>query len=111
GADTSNGFSDRTDEPVINPEVIREESGESEPYQEAASTKRREYVACDLEYIVGASSETIYFFTNRNIIRRQIQQILEVESPISKGLLCKKVLSAWYTSRMGGKLESYLDGI
>lgn len=111
GADMSNDVSDRADEPDFYPEVVREEPVESEPFQEAASTKRREYVGCDLEYVVGASSETIYHFTNRNIIKRQIQQILEVESPISKGLLCKKILSAWFTSRMGGKLESYLDDI
>ncbi len=44
-------------------------------------------------------------------IRQQIEQVLAVESPISRNLLCKRVLEAWGISRRGARIDRTFDGI
>lgn len=44
-------------------------------------------------------------------IRRQLEQVLEVEAPISRSLLCKRVLEAWGISRKGARIDRTFDGI
>lgn len=45
------------------------------------------------------------------LILSQIGQDLAAEAPISKNLLCKRVLNAWGIARMGARLERRLDEI
>lgn len=54
-------------------------------------------------------SEEFFYSGNRQIILNQIRQVIEEESPISRSLLCKRVLSAWGISRLGQRLDSYLE--
>lgn len=35
--------------------------------------------------------------------------VLEAEAPISRSLLCKRVLGAWGISRLGSRLDAYFD--
>ncbi len=58
-----------------------------------------------------ANSESIYYFENRAIILKQMQNIIAVEAPISKNLLFKKILKLWNTTRAGAKLNNYLTEI
>ncbi len=75
------------------------------------TSKQTPYSAFALTAASNANSETIYEFQNRNIIKQQIQSLLDTEAPISKSLLYKKVLQAWNTSRAGAKLDKHLEGI
>lgn len=75
------------------------------------ATKRNSYNTHILLPIFNANSETIYEFQNRNIIKQQIQSLVNTEAPISKSLLYKKVLQAWNTSRAGARLDKHLEGI
>ncbi len=45
----------------------------------------------------------------KTIILNQIKKVMETEAPISKSLLCKRVLAAWGISRLGQRLDSYLN--
>jgi hypothetical protein len=75
------------------------------------TSKQIPYDAFALTPAYNANSETIYEFQNRNIMKQQIQSIVDVEAPISKSLLYKKVLQAWNTSRAGSRLDKHLEGI
>ncbi len=75
------------------------------------TTKQQAYNVYNLIPVFNANSEVIYEFQNRNTIKQQIYQLIEIEAPISKNLLYKKVLQAWNTSRAGAKLDKYLEGI
>jgi hypothetical protein len=75
------------------------------------TSKQTPYTAFALTPASNANSETIYEFQNRNIIKQQIQSIVDAEAPISKSLLYKKVLQAWNTSRAGSRLDKHLEGI
>ena len=43
------------------------------------------------------------------IIKRQIETVLEVESPVCRDVLCKRVLEAWGISRMGARINRRFD--
>jgi superfamily I DNA and/or RNA helicase/very-short-patch-repair endonuclease len=73
--------------------------------------KQKPYMVTSLASVFFANSETIYEYQNRNIIKQQIQSLLDTEAPISKSLLYKRVLQAWNTSRAGGRLDKHLESI
>lgn len=75
------------------------------------TSKQKPYVAASLTSVSFANSETIFEFQNRNIIKQQIQSLLDKEAPISKNLLYKKVLQAWNISRVGARLDKHLEEI
>lgn len=75
------------------------------------ANKKQKYVATVLDLVPNANSETIYDFGNRNLLRSQIKQIVNTESPISKNLLYRRLLNVWNTSRVGAKLDRYLQEI
>jgi hypothetical protein len=77
----------------------------------SVASKQKPYDNCVLTSVSNANSETIFEFQNRNIIKQQIQSLVDTEAPISKSLLYKKVLQAWNTSRAGARLDKHLEGI
>ncbi len=87
------------------------------PLQQAAATVQinhstkaeNPYEACKLDLVLCNSSEEFLFSSNRVKIIDQINKVLEVEAPVSKNLLCKRVLSAWGISRNGSRLSSYFE--
>ncbi len=74
-------------------------------------TKRRPYTSHYLVPIASGGYEAIYEFQNRNHIKEQILAVVNKEAPISKGLLYKKVVQAWNTSRVGSRLDKHLEMI
>jgi very-short-patch-repair endonuclease len=54
-------------------------------------------------------SEEFFYPGHRRIILNQIKEIMDAEAPISKSLLCKRVLAAWGISRLGQRLDSYIN--
>lgn len=53
--------------------------------------------------------EAFFFADNENYIKEQIETVIEEESPISRALLCKRVLNSWGISRMGSRIDTYFD--
>lgn len=45
------------------------------------------------------------------IVVKQIRRVLEVESPISRNQLCRRVLSMWDISRIGVRIDKYFESI
>ena len=54
-------------------------------------------------------SEEFFYPGHRGIILHQINEVMETEAPISKSLLCKRVLTAWNISRLGQRLDGYMS--
>ena len=69
---------------------------------------RREYQATILDSS-NCYSEEFFFSENRKIILDQINKVIETEAPISRTLLCKRILAAWNISRLGPRIDSYLE--
>jgi hypothetical protein len=67
------------------------------------------YAVCNLEIVPCNSSEEFLFPSNRQKIVDQINKVLEAEAPVSRNLLCKRVLSAWGISRNGARLNGYFE--
>lgn len=98
-------------EPVVEPVFEPIKAIPEEVLSNNNTSKQKSYSAASLTSISSANSETIFEFQNRNTIKQQIQSLLDTEAPISKGLLYKKVLQAWNTSRAGARLDKHLEGI
>lgn len=54
-------------------------------------------------------TDTFCFPYNEGYIIKQIQTVIETETPISRPLLCKRVLSSWGISRLGSRIDAYFD--
>jgi superfamily I DNA and/or RNA helicase len=61
--------------------------------------------------VFGYSYEDFLYPLQRSNILKQIEMVIQNESPISRQLLCKKVLEAWNISRMGQRIDSYFDSL
>ncbi len=51
----------------------------------------------------------LFFSESYSILTSQIRKIIENEAPVSKSLLCKKILSEWGISRLGARVESQIE--
>lgn len=58
---------------------------------------------------VGGPQELFYEYGSRQIIRNQMNEIIETESPIYKSLMQKRVADAWGFKRIGGQISDILD--
>lgn len=67
------------------------------------------YIPTNLSAVHAISSEAFFFSENRDAIKKQISEVLETEWPISKNLLCKRVLNAWNIGRMGTKIANHFQ--
>ena len=69
------------------------------------------YRAHKIQQNTGLSSEDFIQHINRDKITQQIIQVLEVEAPISKNLLSKRVLANFGLTRSGTRINSQLEMI
>jgi hypothetical protein len=69
------------------------------------------YEVCSPQVFLTTSADDFLHYHNREKIHRQIKSVLEMEAPISKDLLCKRVLTAWGISRMGTRVAAHLESI
>ncbi|MDE5567427.1 MAG: DUF3320 domain-containing protein, partial [Muribaculaceae bacterium] len=84
-------------EPEPQPEPVIETVSKARPYSQAQLSM--ETVAPD-EFISGRH--------DRKAIGK-IHKVIEAEAPISKNLLCKRVLNSFGITRMGARLSAYMD--
>jgi len=54
-------------------------------------------------------SEEFFYPIHKDAILNQIKEVMETEAPISRPLLCKRVLAAWGISRLGQRLNGYFN--
>lgn len=66
------------------------------------------YSSCTL-ISVDRQSEDFFLPQLNSAIYSQIKHVLEIEAPISKSLLCKRILSAWGITRMGPRLDKRFE--
>jgi hypothetical protein len=78
---------------------------------QAITKTENKYEVCKLEITLCNSSEEFLSPSNRWKIIDQIKKVLEVEAPVSKNLLCKRILSAWGISRNGARLNNYFESL
>ena len=55
------------------------------------------------------SPEDFFFSESYSILTSQIRKIIENEAPVSKSLLCKKILFEWGISRLGARVETQIE--
>lgn len=102
------------------PEMILAESVESAPTIENTPEPivieikepdcKIAYVYTQLLYS-GYLPENFMLSEYRHIVTKEIEEVMKTEAPISRALLCKRVLSSWGISRLGQRLDSYFDSI
>lgn len=70
---------------------------------------QREYEVAVVEVVLCSSSEDFFMWRHREKIKSQILQVLEIESPITKSLLSKRVLSGWGITRLGSRIYTHFE--
>lgn len=70
----------------------------------ALEDNNTKYVLCSLPNL-SLGAEEFCLLQNNRIIISQIEQVLKEEAPISRNLLCKRILSSWGIARMGARLD------
>lgn len=58
---------------------------------------------------VNQTSDKFFFLENEKIILKQITEVIATEAPISRSLLCRRILSAWGIARLGTKIDAHLE--
>lgn len=97
--------------PEIKQEIPLQSAPASLEHEQPTSVNNRmEYSSATLNP-VNLSSDSFLFDENIPLIKSQIKEVIDAESPISKSLLCKKILSAWGISRLGQRLDSHFEMI
>jgi hypothetical protein len=103
------------------PESILFETDKSEPapFNNLASaetvivtdnhTPSNVYEICNLEIVYSTSSEDFLLYSNTQKIKDQIKQVLEIEAPLMRNLLAKRVLSAWGISKLGTRINAHFE--
>ena len=56
-------------------------------------------------------SDAFLYPEYKDLILGQIKEVMEVEAPISRSLLCKRILSAWNITRLGSRLDAHIETI
>ncbi|MEO9146930.1 MAG: DUF3320 domain-containing protein, partial [Ginsengibacter sp.] len=102
-------------------EIMSPEPEKSEPvvlnnssYREASKVTENhlsvnQYNICNLEIVLSSSSNDFLDFANTSKIKNQINQVLEIEAPIKKNLLAKRVLAAWGISKLGSRIKAHFE--
>ena len=74
-----------------------------------ATIANRMYEVCNLDIVLSNSSEDFLHFNNAQKIKSQITQVLEMEAPITRNLLAKRVLAAWGISKLGARINAQFE--
>jgi hypothetical protein len=104
---------DGTDEVDIEPERAKITQVESFEKLSNCATEDvlDEYFPARLPIVVGFFGNYEYFasYESTRIIMGQIEAVLNIESPVNRDVMCKRVLEAWGISRMGSRIKRRFD--
>lgn len=92
----------------IKPPNYSSSSEQKQVLEKGKHSNAQPYAIASL-YPVRYSSEDFFNSGHKQLLLEQIKTIAETEAPISRSLLCKKVLSLWGISRLGQRLNNYFD--
>jgi hypothetical protein len=118
GAGTENGQTDGAAAPAMPTEaqktiVTKADSFERFEKMEdsASSVAPKQYSIAQLAPVQGREGDFDYFadFASTYVTKGQISAVLAAEAPISRELLCKRVLEAWGISRVGSRIGKRFD--
>ena len=101
----------------INP-VIKNIAPKQDPQQviilpkPPVSMGKSDYTVCTLKVRNPIPQPDLFLQDyNKKYLIEDIQAVLNVEAPISKELLCRRVLAAWSMVRIGSRIEAWFDVI
>ncbi len=69
-----------------------------------------EYSICTLDPM-GVPAEDFYLANQDRTVRQQLRRVLEIEAPISREQLCRRVLAAWGITRLGARPERRIGSL
>jgi very-short-patch-repair endonuclease len=95
---------DKKEDFILNNAPLREASAITEK-----NHSENIYKICELEIVLSSSSNDFLDFANTLKIKNQINQVLEIEAPIKKNLLAKRVLAAWNISKLGSRIKAHFE--
>jgi hypothetical protein len=95
---------DKKEDFILNSASLRETSTITEK-----NHSENIYKICELEIVLSSSSNDFLDFANTLKIKNQINQVLEIEAPIKKNLLAKRVLAAWNISKLGSRIKAHFE--
>jgi len=73
--------------------------------------KNAEYKVCSLPLTSLAFSDEFFDSRRMQKILNQIDQVVQIEAPISQTLLSKRILTSWGITRLGVRLNDYLESL
>lgn len=77
--------------------------------QSHSTTLSTEYKVYNPEIVLASSSNEFLQYYNFQKIRNQLMEVVQAEAPISKDLLCRRVLAAWGISKIGNRISAQFD--
>ncbi len=76
------------------------------------SKYRLSYIVCCLSVQgLPPQTELLNFSKFKETVRNDILTILQKEAPISKDLLCRRILASWSVSRLGSRIDAYFNSL
>lgn len=75
------------------------------PASQPADTPELSFYECCALPAHGMDSEAFYDTANNRLILSQLIQVVQKEAPISRTLLCRRVLETWGMTRMGARID------
>ncbi len=90
--------------------VLKTFSIENEPVVELVNNREREYIFADLPDI-GYSTDIDTVMASSYQVKKQLQQIVRIEQPITNTLLYKRILRIWNLTRVTTRLQVFIDSL
>ncbi|WP_294607171.1 DUF3320 domain-containing protein [uncultured Bacteroides sp.] len=94
----------------IQPAVLKAFSIENEPVIELVNSREKEYVFADLPEI-SYSTDIDKVMSSSYQVKRQLEQIVRIEQPITNTLLYKRILRIWKLARVTIRLQGFIDSL
>ncbi len=95
--------------PKMAPLVLNNDAQSTTIPVSIAAIANRMYDVCNLDMVLSNSTENFLQFSNAEKIKSQINQVLEIEAPITRNLLAKRVLTAWGISKLGARIIAQFE--
>ena len=90
--------------------VLKTFSIENEPVVELVNNREKEYTFANLPDI-GYSTDIDTVITSSYQVKKQLQQIVKIEQPITNTLLYKRILRIWNLTRVTTRLQLFIDSL
>ena len=96
--------------PPIQPVALKTFSIDNEPVVELVNSREKEYIFADLPEI-SYSTDINKVMASSYQVKRQLEQIVRVEQPITNTLLYKRILRIWKLTRVTTRLQVFIDSL